>query len=1275
MGKPEKEQANTTHLCDLSSTTDVLEEAIVKIVPIRTASHAAHSHQVLCWLGMIAMLCPLFLAPQEAWAQAGARPGDDNPAVVYSEWRDDEFFTSLPVLAENNQARLGIFAPNSAMTTTVAADQRNLAAGSIPDATVAAAGRILSPNHESIVYAQRSGSNVGVSFFRPDTPQPVAVLPDLAGRVSSSSDFLDVAAGDLDGTPADDTEYRDEVVVVYAQPGAGNQLPISVAVLDFAGASESAPAPTAVTTALSSGTLDAASIASGATVKGDGGLDSAVGDYDGDGADEIVIAYLSGASRITIDVFRYALAQTSNPVQRTLTRTGSTVIGIPPFSPLGSAIQPTVALVMADFDGDNLAEGALATSLTAYVGPGMEWGQAPLLYTFDITGANPAAIRIVHSTTLWMVTNLDPTYYGSVQLAAGLFKVDPGNGWGLNRRQLALAFYTPASYNGMQPTISVQTILIGSDLSIITNYAAWGSFAVTNSTARFALAAGGYGGATSSNNPNWYADLLIWDQKAIRHRYLQLKENSVAEIGTPLTWTAKSNPAYGGRNPLVAIDYDGDTAYLGAPVHLVVENLVSTDFILQEPPKHAYWDAGLKTVANVSRVDGFNISLAKSDKEEFSSTSKDTTDWSIGSSASASASETVGANINGGIAKESMELTVQATAKVGYDYQEHESDYTSSYADRSVSFTGVTSRDDYIVGKLQTLDVWRYRMFGMQASAANEFVYYEIVMPGPYQELQTSAGGMSFDWYQPVHENGNLLSYPQFDNTTFTPADLGTFTLPGSDTPVRQLLLDPSQRAWDATSDSIALNFSSASGGGSERSYSHTLSENASIKATYKSSSSFGGPKNNVSSTFTASGEVELHNKNSWGNSTTSNNKTTSSTGITLNKPTGSAEKGYYFYPVMYVANDGTIKATYAVDPLSHPTGKFWWIDQYGQQPDLALNLPLRFTTTANEYGVVSWTPTKSIVRKQMRGFFVRKAELNPVTGEYDLITNAVLGGSKVRLEARVYNYSLSQPVPTGAVVRFEAAPYDPNTNKEGARFQIGETTLPLMEPRRMLLATVVWDTATIAWDTGTEKHYRIYVVLDPDDQVKNEKYETESAATQTYCYKVSDTQPQVCIDPGQNNEGFGYVTVKKQLLGDPNWHKADADLRIEPDGLRALDPNGNLVAGRVQAAFGQPLDLRITVHSDVPSPDFCTVLLYDGDPAQGGRLLAGKKVFAGSVAEEGSSAWLQWVPDTGGTHNLYAKVLQSVHDPVTSNNISLLQVEVQGWAAADWVYMPIVGR
>jgi hypothetical protein len=157
------------------------------------------------------------------------------------------------------------------------------------------------------------------------------------------------------------------------------------------------------------------------------------------------------------------------------------------------------------------------------------------------------------------------------------------------------------------------------------------------------------------------------------------------------------------------------------------------------------------------------------------------------------------------------EASLEATAKVRFDYDEHREEYNSSYADRRLTFTGQTNADDYLVSHIQLFDIWRYRAYGVPATnAQGELVnaFYELVMPGP--RLEARGGGLTFDWYHPLHENGNILSYPRLTQQTSRPPDLGTFQLPSSRM-VAETLIPPQLLNYDGTSGTVASSASTES--------------------------------------------------------------------------------------------------------------------------------------------------------------------------------------------------------------------------------------------------------------------------------------------------------------------------------------------------------------------------------------------------------------------------------------------------------------------------------
>ena len=200
------------------------------------------------------------------------------------------------------------------------------------------------------------------------------------------------------------------------------------------------------------------------------------------------------------------------------------------------------------------------------------------------------------------------------------------------------------------------------------------------------MAVGNFQGSASNTNPYSTVALATWS--GTTHSLYLIKPTTSTSTLVKQTTTAAAVAA-GARQPLVAIDWDGNSVYLGTPIQLTIENLVDTDAIIEEPPKHAYWDPALKRVVTVSRFDSFTTVLSMSTSDQLTSTSKDNSSTAWGNQLSASAY--LGWETHGGALftpKVDISLQADLSAKVGKDYEDNESSYNSSYQSRTVDSTG-----------------------------------------------------------------------------------------------------------------------------------------------------------------------------------------------------------------------------------------------------------------------------------------------------------------------------------------------------------------------------------------------------------------------------------------------------------------------------------------------------------------------------------------------------------------------------------------------------------
>jgi hypothetical protein len=1231
-------------------------------------------------------------------------------------------------------------------------------------------GRIVNSDRDNVAFAYREGAptdanaRIRLSFLEDQGRRQSILLPGhLLPRVQDSTDFVAMTHADLDREPGLDGNLHDEIVVARVSAGDQGSYAYQLDVLNFGNGKMDAPEISSSSYGEIKPTFNQNPTASiGSTLPSDNIISVVAGDFEGTGEKEVAVIS-QGQYTILIYTFRYEKSGNGHVLRLVSGAYFPSDLGkVAPWS--DRPLVGTIAATTGDFDGDGKDELAIAYA---------KWGSSPEKPSYGGYGVGTLLLKYgadlkptITSDTVASVGGIaDKSFpYGTrprVEITSAQFLLNSTNAL-LGRHQIVTAWKDSGSLPGAAsagPYIGLRAYTASNDLTRLDQIGTTTQLtdSANGGVQVFAMASGGFTG-TSGTLPTSQLAISRWTGRFLNTagrfiiNTLKVDGNGISGASA---WSENTIKAidYRVRVPIVAYDKPGNSRYLGAPVHITVLGQPKTSFIMQEPPKHMYWDEKAHEVRNITRYDGNNVALFKGDTAAMSTMSTDTSSRNTGGAIEISAGATVKTGASLGILKGEQQTSVDVLAKGSYDYNEHKEEYNGGYRSTRSESTGQTDRDDYVIGNIQTTDIWRYRVFGTPKDS-NRYAYYEVVLPGPREGFAN--GALNFDWYQPIHENGNILSYPAklgSGTDRYLPSDLGQYTLPNKSV-LKKPQIPGELNYFDGNTSSKTLKYNNEVSDGKSFTYTNSISESLDIRASWAGevTSPF------VSGSARACGSFEVHNTNSWGGNETSSNTTTDETAITLNRAKGVSTQAYPFYPVLYNTKDGTMKMTYAVpnpgDTRLNSLGASTYNEIYGRLPDPALNLPLRFVPRSAGSGELEqWEANQSTTRKRMRGLFFRKPTVDAASGTYPYQTFNPVDGDIVRIEPRVYNYS-TQKTASNIKVHFQAIPYDSSTNSEictspinadpgrdvglvcprSARTTIGETTIQALAPLQFTCVTgmddpdstgcsresafINWDTRSFGPTVGTVE-YRIYVVLNPNAAANSETYGLEPAPVSitniayednavvvtapgnkfstgdyaiigavrglegingtfkvTYLdndrFSLNETSKKrgsyvpgtgevSILDPGQNNEGYGIIGVAQKA---PSVSAESTDLTphdyLDQDAFAGMSEGSGprIMEGGMSAFLGVPMELRFKAYSNVVHGEPARVLLYDGDPASGAKIVADHVIHPGENGENGTSIWFNWTPAIPGEHTLYAVLYEGTGNTQAAGvlNVSVIQ-------------------
>lgn len=762
------------------------------------------------------------------------------------------------------------------------------------------------------------------------------------------------------------------------------------------------------------------------------------------------------------------------------------------------------------------------------------------------------------------------------------------------------------------------------------------------------------------------------------------------------------NPAASTVPLLLPGDFQGRSLRLGSPTIVTIPTQVQPDLILGIPPMHVAWVAPNvdtntlnepgctsphtpcvmnltvrpsepPSVSNLSFDTSFNFSTSSTSEAKQSST----TSWGI------SVKQTAGTKVSFGDGLSGSSLNIRNTAKYAHDHSVK--DTYDHYAGKTTKMSATTVFSDYVMYSMKTMNVYYYPVLGQQvcpdgsASCApddegQQYVEFSV----PSQVKHAAMDGKTQWWYQPVHQPGNVLSYP---------LDKAQLQRGFADTIV-PLTPDPPTCYGIGTPQSYETNWSSGSTTGTTVGSANSFSDDLSMSYTTRA-----GVKNVASGSFTYS--LDIAGSTSLNSLNENSSSLSASQGVTVSEPSFNSLIdtccGYgwadYVFGLRNAKNPPAQQPQDIVtDPDGNPipgpnatngpmivgfladvqtqkrygpcsgTGSFSWWQQVYNKPDVALNHPSRWDWDKNHMIVSFNAPDQSGDVSpleqpfyQMKGFFITK---QGDTGPRGNMPSAV-AGDQLNLTVRVYNYSLAN-TPDPVQVRIYGQLYcssgsssepscvDPSQSQPcaggtlcGPSFEIGQTQIPGIpgfksESDGQGSYLPDWTTATVPFDTTkySGDYMVFWVVVWMQDASGNLVQEMPGHGLTDIPGPDITSILDVPIESHSNNVGlYGdyhqfYIAPQGSLPGSSQ----------SPGSLESAD-----LITFPQAALDQQVPVEITIHAGTGGPaDHVNVAYYDGDPANGGSLLDFQQISHIAPGMLYTHREL-FTPDSCGVHTIYA--------------------------------------
>ncbi|HXJ81366.1 MAG TPA: VCBS repeat-containing protein [Candidatus Methylomirabilis sp.] len=717
-------------------------------------------------------------------------------------------------------------------------------------------------------------------------------------------------------------------------------------------------------------------------------------------------------------------------------------------------------------------------------------------------------------------------------------------------------------------------------------------------------------------------------------------------------------------------DTQGLSMRLGPPVKLAISGHIQPQVVLGMPPMHVDWvpPAGSTTppgVLNVSAVkDSFNSTYETVVTTTNQSSSTGTTSYSYGTMEGGGGGANNALKING---VDLVSVTDTSQTATNDAYTSIVQNTYNTFGSTSFDAATTTGFSDHVWFTAERFNLWIYPVLGQTACSASQpncdasqRLPLALIFSGPDQVEGEDGDGATLEWYQPVQEPGNVLSYP-WSFSQLNPASTLT-----------QLAATP---VWftDTSSQTQFANWSQ--GGGS-----NITSGSVAVHSRDTSSSAgasilgFGGGFN-----------VDYYSSSAFGTVNATVSTVGASSGVGVAKPGTFLKPPLYQYPVQNfifgetvpegtaqtipldttVATTGVLQSLFIADP-SGVLGQagIWWKQTYAQ-PDVALNHPVRWTSTSttsptgsNCLRINSQSSASDCLTFNapdlddlptsefhwMRGFFITPASAN---GQGPQTVQAT-AGDQLLLQVRIYNYSLvDMPAGTKVHARFYGQKVTTKGHFEGPSFLIGEAVIDPIPGFNSPTAgsNPNWSMAGTTFDTTPypDTNLVFWVVVWMEDASGGLVPEMADHGL-TQIPGTLTSLADVPIEAHSNNVGYYNQSI---YIAPPSGATATKSAAPQsPFAITDVKLESGVSGHGVNVAVVKVPDKTVvaaTLRAGEADESGLLVRFFDGHPAHGGRMFDVEMV----PRIGGGQTWTARVPfrpKTCGVHRIWV----AAHDQLT---------------------------